>query len=52
MTVALLSRPFPRQAHSGHADILIVGAGISGIGMGHYVARGLMGKTFATELAG
>ena len=47
MTVTSLNQARPKQPLSGHVDVLIVGAGISGIGMGHYLVNNLPGKTFA-----
>ncbi|MCB0944376.1 MAG: NAD(P)/FAD-dependent oxidoreductase, partial [Mycobacterium sp.] len=47
MTVTTLNQARPKQPLSGHVDVLIVGAGISGIGMGHYLVNNLPGKTFA-----
>ena len=35
------------QPLSGHVDVLIVGVGISGIGMGHYLVHNQPNKTFA-----
>ncbi|AQT81006.1 FAD-containing monooxygenase EthA [Mycolicibacterium litorale] len=47
MTVNSLNQARPTESLSGHVDVLIVGAGISGIGLGHYLATTLPGKTFA-----
>ena len=47
MTVNSLNQVRPTQSLSGHVDVLIVGAGISGLGMGHYLAASQPGKTFA-----
>ena len=47
MTVTSLNQARPKHPLSGHVDVLIVGAGISGIGMGHYLVNNLPGKTFA-----
>ncbi|KAA0108832.1 NAD(P)/FAD-dependent oxidoreductase [Mycolicibacterium sp. P1-5] len=47
MTVSSLSQARPTQSLSGHVDVLIVGAGISGLGMGHYLATLQPGKSFA-----
>ena len=47
MSVATLNQTRPKDALTGHVDVLIVGAGISGIGLGHYLTTMLPGKTFA-----
>jgi cation diffusion facilitator CzcD-associated flavoprotein CzcO len=47
MTVNSLHQARPTQPLRGHVDVLIVGAGISGLGMGHYLAASQPGKTFA-----
>lgn len=47
MTVNSLNQARPTQPLRGHVDVLIVGAGISGLGMGHYLATMQPGKTFA-----
>ena len=47
MSVATLEQARPTEPLTGHVDVLIVGAGISGLGMGHYLASRLPGKTFA-----
>ena len=47
MTVATLEQARPKQPLTGHVDVLIVGAGISGLGMGHYLVTEAPGKTFA-----
>ena len=47
MTVNTLNQARPKQPLSGHVDVLIVGAGISGIGMGHYLVTNQPGKSFA-----
>jgi len=47
MTVTSLTQIRPARPLSGHVDVLIVGAGISGIGMGHHLATKQPGKTFA-----
>ncbi|WP_433197683.1 flavin-containing monooxygenase [Nocardia sp. CA-107356] len=38
---------FPVTAEFEHVDVLIIGAGISGIGMGHYLTTKQPGRTFA-----
>src|SRR3954462_6341201 len=47
MTVNSLNQLRPTHPLRGHVNVLIVGAGISGLGMGHYLAAGQPGKTFA-----
>ena len=47
MTVNSINQVRPTQPLTGHVDVLIVGAGISGLGMGHYLVTGQPGKTFA-----
>jgi len=47
MSVATLDQARPKDALTGHVDVLVVGAGISGIGLGHYLTTMLPGKTFA-----
>lgn len=47
MTVATLNQARPKEALTGHVDVLIVGAGISGIGMAHYLVTQAPGHTFA-----
>ena len=47
MTAATFSQARPKEALNGHVDVLIVGAGISGIGLGHYLVTMLPGHTFA-----
>ncbi|MGY4712220.1 flavin-containing monooxygenase [Mycolicibacterium sp. CBM1] len=47
MTVNSLNQLRPTQPLRGHVDVLIVGAGISGIGLGHYLATMQPGKSFA-----
>ena len=47
MTVNSLNQARPKQPLSGHVDVLIVGAGISGIGLGHYLVTNQPGKSFA-----
>lgn len=47
MTVATLDQTRPKESLTGHVDVLIVGAGISGIGLGHYLVTKLPGHSFA-----
>ena len=47
MTVATSTRPAPRILLTGHVNVLVVGAGISGLGLGHYLVTKLPGKSFA-----
>jgi cation diffusion facilitator CzcD-associated flavoprotein CzcO len=47
MTVNSLNQVRPTQPLRGHVDVLIVGAGISGLGMGHYLVTSQPGKSFA-----
>ena len=47
MSVASLNSARPKESLTGHVDVLIVGAGISGLGMGHYLTTKLPRHTFA-----
>ena len=47
MSVASLNQARPTQPLTGHVDVLVVGAGISGLGMGHYLVTGQPGRSFA-----
>ncbi|WP_167104329.1 NAD(P)/FAD-dependent oxidoreductase [Mycobacterium sp. DL592] len=47
MTVTSFNQARPKQPLSGHVNVLIVGAGISGIGLGHHLVTKQPGKTFA-----
>ncbi len=47
MTVASFNQARPTQPLTGHVDVLIVGAGISGLGLGHYLVTRLPGRSFA-----
>ena len=47
MSVASLNQTRPKESLSGHVDVLIVGAGISGIGLAHYLVKMQPGRTFA-----
>lgn len=48
---ALLSKESPLSVHPfpsvEHVDVLIIGAGLSGIGLAYYLQRDQPGKTFA-----
>lgn len=46
-SVATLEQVRPKDPLTGHVDLLVVGAGISGIGIGHYLVTMLPGKNFA-----
>ncbi|MFN8070450.1 MAG: NAD(P)/FAD-dependent oxidoreductase [Mycobacterium sp.] len=47
MTVATLNQARPKDPLTGHVNVLVVGAGISGLGLGHYLVTKLPGKSFA-----
>ena len=47
MTAATLEQVRPKQSLTGHVDVLVVGAGISGLGLGHYLVTQLPGHSFA-----
>jgi len=47
MTAATLNQVRPKEPLAGHVDVLIIGAGISGIGMAHYLVTTLPGHSFA-----
>ena len=47
MTVTTLNKARPTEPLIGHVDVLIVGAGISGIGLGHYLVTMQPGRSFA-----
>ncbi|TXI41484.1 MAG: NAD(P)/FAD-dependent oxidoreductase, partial [Mycobacterium sp.] len=47
MTVATFNQTRPKDAFTGHVNVLIVGAGISGLGLAHYLTTQLPGKSFA-----
>jgi cation diffusion facilitator CzcD-associated flavoprotein CzcO len=47
MSVTSLNQSRPTQSLSGHVDVLIVGAGISGIGLGHHLVTKQQGRSFA-----
>jgi len=47
MSVASLNQVRPKDPLTGHVDVLVVGAGISGIGMGQYLGTLRPGSTFA-----
>jgi cation diffusion facilitator CzcD-associated flavoprotein CzcO len=47
MSVTSLDQARPTAPLTGHVDVLIVGAGISGIGLGHYLVTKQPGRSFA-----
>jgi monooxygenase len=47
MSVATLEQARPKTPLSGHVDVLIVGAGISGLGLGHHLVTKQPGRSFA-----
>ncbi|MFM9033405.1 MAG: flavin-containing monooxygenase [Mycobacterium sp.] len=47
MSVASLNQARPKETLSRHVDVLIVGAGISGLGLGHYLTTKMPGHSFA-----
>lgn len=47
MTAATLDQVRPKTPLTGHVDVLIIGAGISGLGMAHYLVTKLPGHQFA-----
>ncbi|MGB8391987.1 flavin-containing monooxygenase [Mycobacterium sp.] len=47
MSVTSLNQARPAHPLTGHVDVLIVGAGISGIGFGHYLVTDQPGRTLA-----
>ncbi|BBX47861.1 flavin-containing monooxygenase [Mycobacterium cookii] len=47
MSTETLNQARPKEPLTGHVDVLIVGAGISGIGLGHYLVTSQPGRTFA-----
>ena len=47
MSVATLEQTRPKTPLTGHVDVLIVGAGISGLGLGHHLVTKQPGRTFA-----
>jgi cation diffusion facilitator CzcD-associated flavoprotein CzcO len=47
MTVTSLNQARPTQPLTGHVDVLIVGAGISGLGLAHYLVTKQPGRSFA-----
>ncbi|HUO38191.1 MAG TPA: NAD(P)/FAD-dependent oxidoreductase [Mycobacterium sp.] len=47
MTTRSLTRASQTHSLSGHVDVLVVGAGISGIGLGHHLVTNQPGRTFA-----
>jgi len=47
MSVVSFNTNRPKESLSGHVDVLVVGAGISGLGLGHYLVTQLPAKNFA-----
>ena len=47
MSIETLNQARPKESLTGHAHVLIVGAGISGIGLGHYLVTTQPQRTFA-----
>ena len=47
MTAATLEQVRPKEALTGHVDVLVVGAGITGLGLAHYLVTMLPGRSFA-----
>ena len=47
MSVASFANARPKESLTGHVDVLVVGAGISGLGLGHYLVKDRPGTTFA-----
>ncbi len=47
MSIDTLNQTRPKESFTGHVDVLIVGAGISGIGLAHYLVTMQPGRTFA-----
>ncbi|MGV0991230.1 MAG: flavin-containing monooxygenase [Mycobacterium sp.] len=47
MSVTTLNQTRPTEPLTGHVDVLIVGAGISGIGLAHYLVTMQPGRSFA-----
>ena len=47
MTVATFEHARPKDSFTGHVNVLVVGAGISGLGLGHYLVTKSPGKSFA-----
>ncbi len=47
MSVATLEQARPKTPLTGHVDVLIVGAGISGLRLGHHLVTKQPGRTFA-----
>lgn len=47
MSVASLNQARPKESLTGHVDVLVVGAGISGLGLGHYLVTKSPGHSFA-----
>ena len=47
MSIETLNQARPKESLTGHVDVLIVGAGISGIGLAHYLVTTQPEHTFA-----
>jgi monooxygenase len=47
MTTRFVTQANQTRSLNGHVNVLVVGAGISGIGMGHYLVTQQPGRTFA-----
>ncbi|MGA9489048.1 MAG: NAD(P)/FAD-dependent oxidoreductase [Mycobacterium sp.] len=47
MSIETLNQARPKESLTGHVDVLIVGAGISGIGLAHYLVTTQPERTFA-----
>jgi cation diffusion facilitator CzcD-associated flavoprotein CzcO len=47
MSVASFANVRPKESLTGHVDVLVVGAGISGLGLGHYLVEDRPDTTFA-----
>ena len=47
MSVASFNATRPKESLTGHVDVLVVGAGISGLGLAHYLTTNLPGHSYA-----